>query len=67
MRLDTGKVYSYDDQPTDNVAAWRLGEACIDAMGMSAGDYIDRGLGLLKALQAKGFGVVLLNETKESK
>lgn len=52
------KVYTYKEQPTDNVIPWRLGEACNEAMQLTAGDYIDRGLGLLKTLEAKGYGIV---------
>lgn len=55
------KVYTYEKQPTDNVLARRLGEACRAAADdRKCGDYIDRGLILLRELQAKGFGVVLL-------
>jgi hypothetical protein len=55
----TGRVLTYRNQP-DNVGAWRLGEACRRAAELPAGDYIDRGLGLLKELQAKGYGVIAL-------
>ena len=42
----------------DNVLAWRLGEACRVAADASAGDYIDRGLVLLRALRERGFLVI---------
>lgn len=50
------RAYTYDHQP-GNVEASRLGAACQQAVASSAGDYIDRGLSLLKELQALGFGV----------
>lgn len=50
------RAYTYDHQP-GNVEASRLGTACQQAVASSAGDYIDRGLSLLKELQAQGFGV----------
>lgn len=50
------RAYTYDHQP-GNVEASRLGNACQQAAAASAGDTIDRGLGLLKELQAQGFGV----------
>lgn len=56
------KIFTYDEQPTDNVWARRLGEACrVAADEPKCGDCIDRGLILLRELQAKGFGVVLLD------
>lgn len=55
------KVFTYKDQPSDNVDAWRLGEACRKAADdPKCGDYIDRGLILLRELQAKGYGIVRL-------
>ena len=57
------KVYTYEKQPTDNVLAWRLGEACRTAADdPKCGDFIDRGLILLRELQVKGFGIVLLED-----
>lgn len=50
------RAYTYEHQP-GNVKASRLGSACLEAAAASAGDTIDRGLGLLKELQAQGFGV----------
>lgn len=50
------RAYTYDHQP-GNLKAHRLGNACQRAATASAGDSIDRGLGLLKELQAEGFGV----------
>jgi hypothetical protein len=51
-------VITYVNQP-NNQGAWRLGEACTKAANEPrCGDYIDRGLILLRELQAKGYGVV---------
>lgn len=50
------RAYTYDHQP-GNIKASRLGSACLQAAAASAGDAIDRGLGLLKELQTQGFGV----------
>lgn len=57
-----GTVYTYKDQPYDNVQAWRLGEACIEASRKPGGDLIDSGLQLLKELQIRGYGVIKINE-----
>ncbi|MGE8688585.1 MAG: hypothetical protein ACN6PJ_15685 [Achromobacter sp.] len=54
------QLFTYTSQPCDNVIAWRIGEACTKASLASAGDYIDRGLVLLKALQAKGYGIAAI-------
>lgn len=44
----------------DNVHAWRLGELCNKAAAdPKVGDYIDRGLILLKALNDAGYDVVV--------
>lgn len=51
------KVLTYANQP-GNVEAWRLGEACASAK--PGGDPIDHGLSLLKELQDRGYGVVML-------
>lgn len=50
------RAYTYEHQPT-NLPAYSLGRAHAAAAAMSAGDNIDRGLGLLKALEEQGFGV----------
>lgn len=51
-------VLNYTNQP-GNVECWSLGEACRKAADdQKCGDCIDRGLILLRELQAKGFGVV---------
>lgn len=52
----TKRAYTYAHQP-GNVPAWRLGEAMRAAVPITGGDHIDSGLGLLKALEEKGFGV----------
>lgn len=50
------RAYTYEHQPS-NLPAYSLGRAHAAAAAMSAGDNIDRGLGLLKALEEHGFGV----------
>lgn len=53
------RVFTYEHQPTDNVDAWQIGEACAKAASdPKCGDYIDRGLILLRELQEKGWGVI---------
>jgi hypothetical protein len=49
--------FCYTRGQPDNMNAWRLGEACRQAADASAGDHIDRGLALLKALEERGYGV----------
>lgn len=53
---DIRRAYTYEHQP-GNEGAWKLGRATSVAATDSAGDYIDRGLSLLKRLQEEGFGV----------
>lgn len=62
----THRAYTYAEQP-DNLGAWRLGEALVEAYRAPAGDHIDGGLGLLKSLQLRGFGVFEMDRamTKE--
>lgn len=60
------KPFTYQRQP-DNVGAWRMGEACRLAADAPAGDYIDRGLVLLRELQAKGYGIVALSAHPEQR
>jgi len=56
-------IYTYKKQPCNNIYQWRLGEACRKAADdKDCGDYIDRGLILLRELEARGFGVVVLEE-----
>ena len=50
------RAYTYEHQPS-NLPAYSLGQAHSAAAAMSAGDNIDLGLGLLKALEDQGFGV----------
>lgn len=51
------------NQPTDNVHAWRLGQACSNAANEpKCGDLIDRGLILLRELELKGYGIVKLEQ-----
>ncbi len=54
-------LFTYSSQPCRNEIAWRFGEACSKAAHAPAGDYIDRGLVLLKELQAKGYGIAALS------
>lgn len=60
------RAYTYAEQP-GNPGAWKLGEAAHSAMQASAGDHIDRGLVLLRELQAKGFGVFELAAPQPAK
>ncbi|WP_425327640.1 hypothetical protein [Pseudomonas nitroreducens] len=57
---ETKRAYTYAEQP-DNLGASRLGTAATAAFAATAGDHIDRGLLLLRELQAKGFGVFELS------
>lgn len=59
----TRRAYTYQHQP-DNQGAWKLGRACCAAYMEGGGDCIDFGLGLLKQLEANGFGVYELGEAK---
>jgi hypothetical protein len=54
------RAYTYKHQP-GNQAAWRIGDA--SSRVEAGGDLIDRGLSLLKVLEAGGFGVFELDET----
>lgn len=56
------RAFTYHHQP-GNIGAHRLGAAWQEAASGSSGDLIDRGLGLLKALQGVGFGVFEVSET----
>lgn len=58
------ELFTYTSQPCDSVIAWRIGEACSKASQASAGDYIDRGLSLLKELQRKGYGIADISSTQ---
>ena len=50
-----------DEVPTwDNVHMWRLGEINNKAMEEPAGDYIDRGLILVRLLEERGYTIRLL-------
>lgn len=50
------RAYTYREQP-NNGLAYHLGCALAEARLMPAGDQIDVGLALLKALEKRGFGV----------
>ncbi len=55
------KPMTYKNQP-NNETCWALGEACRKAADdPKCGDYIDRGLILLRELEAKGYGIVSLH------
>ena len=58
----TRRAYTYQHQP-DNLDAYNLGRAA--ASTSPGGDNIDRGLSLLKELQAHGFGVFELGDQQE--
>lgn len=49
---------------SDNVLMWRMGEACNAASKASAGDYIDRGLALLRELNERGLAIVLAEQER---
>ena len=52
----------------DNLQAWKLGEATKSAQAETKiGDMIDRGLVLLRELNARGFDVVLRDPRDSSK
>jgi len=61
---EDARVYTYKNQPYDNVTAWRFGEACANAK--PGGDLIDHGLSLLQQLEAKGYGIVAINAAKSA-
>jgi hypothetical protein len=65
---NTRRAFTYEKQP-GNIDASRLGRAADAAAIASAGDSIDRGLALLKELQALGFGVFHIGamQAKEAK
>ena len=54
-------ILSYSGKQPDNVMAWRIGESC-DAASKDpkCGDPIDRGLILMRELEARGLGIVPL-------
>lgn len=57
-------AYTYTGRQPGNLDAWRIGEACSAASKASAGDPIDRGLVLLRELEAKGFAILPLDATR---
>ena len=59
------RPWQYTKNQPQNVEAWRIGEACrIAANDPDCGDYIDRGLILLRELENKGYGIVELENLK---
>lgn len=57
------RAYTYKHQPNSAIA-WQIGDA--SSRVEAGGDLIDRGLSLLKALEAHGFGVFDLAEDTKS-
>jgi hypothetical protein len=62
---DAKRAFTYDHQP-GNIDASKLGRATVVASLASAGDSVDRGLALLKALQEEGFGVFQIGQEAQS-
>lgn len=62
--MSRDSAYTYTGRQPGNLDAWRIGEACSAASKASAGDYIDRGLVLLRELEAKGFAVLPLDPAR---
>ena len=60
---DAARVFTYKNQPCDNVNAWRFGEACRAAQ--PGGDPIDHGLSLLQKLQERGYGIVAIDAARK--
>lgn len=59
--MDNQKIMAYSVNQPDNLNAWRIGEACHRAAeDPKCGDYIDRGLILMRELETRGLGVVTL-------
>lgn len=54
------RAYSYKDQP-DNRGAYRVGLAA-NNLKQPCGDLIDKGLALLKELEAQGYGIFELEQ-----
>ena len=59
VQEDAARVFTYKNQPCNNVTAWRFGEACRAAQ--PGGDPIDHGLSLLQKLQERGYGIVAID------
>lgn len=57
-------AYTYTGRQPGNLDAWRIGDACSAASKASAGDSIDRGLVLLRELEATGFAILPLDATR---
>lgn len=54
-------IASYTKNQPNNINAWRLGEIAAKTMAeLNCGDTIDRGLILMRELEAKGYGIVSL-------
>ena len=63
VQEDAARVFTYKNQPCNNVTAWRFGEACRAAQ--PGGDPIDHGLSLLQKLQERGYGIVAIDATRK--
>ena len=63
VQEDAARVFTYKNQPCNNVTAWRFGEACRAAQ--PGGDPIDHGLSLLQKLQERGYGIVAIAATRK--
>lgn len=58
---------TYKNQP-NNLVCWRLGMACRQAASVqTCGDYIDRGLLLLRELGIEGYGIVELPKKQKTR
>ena len=63
VQEDAARVFTYKNQPCNNVTAWRFGEACRAAQ--PGGDPIDHGLSLLQKLQERGYGIVAIDAARK--
>ena len=61
--LSRRNVMSYTKNQPNNGDAWCIGEACRQAADdPKCAGYINRGLILMRELEAKGYGIVQLSE-----
>lgn len=61
------RAYTHLRYQPDNTVAYKLGDATTEAYNDPMGDHIDRGLCLLKRLEAKGLGVFELERPQPPK
>lgn len=64
---DKCRAYTHLRYQPDNTVAYKLGDATTEAYNDPMGDHIDRGLCLLKRLEAKGLGVFELKRPQPPK